>query len=124
MAQPDKTLVELYIYDLAQGMASHFSGLVGFALEGIWHTSIVVFGHEWFFGSGGIEQCPPGSTMLGNTRIQMNLEDKLGQSLSWSCRSTIAEGDHGRDVCRVPHVHATPGRSQPDPLRPHQLQAT
>ena len=28
------TPVELYIYDLSQGMASQFSGLVGFQLDG------------------------------------------------------------------------------------------
>jgi len=57
--------VDLYIYDLAQGMASQFSGLVGFQLEGIWHTAVVAFGTEWFFGAGGIETAPPGGTMLG-----------------------------------------------------------
>lgn len=57
--------VELYIYDLAQGMAAQFSPMLGFQLDGIWHTAIVVFGREWFFGSGGIEQTSPGQTMLG-----------------------------------------------------------
>ena len=57
--------VEVYIYDLARGMASQFSGLVGFDLEGIWHTAIVCYGTEWFFGGGGVEQSSPGGTMLG-----------------------------------------------------------
>lgn len=57
--------VDLYIYDLAQGMAANFSSLVGFQLEGIWHTAIVAFGTEWFYGGGGIETASPGGTMLG-----------------------------------------------------------
>ena len=65
--------VELYIYDLAQGMASQFSGLVGFQLDGIWHTAIVVYGREWFFGSGGLEQTLPGTTMLGQPLRKVDL---------------------------------------------------
>ncbi|TRY76231.1 hypothetical protein TCAL_09227 [Tigriopus californicus] len=57
--------VQLYIYDLAQGMAAQFSPLLGFQLDGIWHTAIVAYGREWFFGAGGIEQTLPGQTMLG-----------------------------------------------------------
>ncbi len=60
---PEK--VEVYVYDLAMGMAKNFSGFVGFNIEGIWHTAVVVFGREWFFGGGGVESCAPGGTMLG-----------------------------------------------------------
>ncbi len=55
----------MYVYDLAMGMAKNFSGFVGFQLEGIWHTAVVCFGREWFFGGGGIESCHPGGTVLG-----------------------------------------------------------
>lgn len=65
--------VELYIYDLAMGMASQFSGLVGFQLEGIWHTAIVCYDVEWFFGNGGVEQCSPGGTMLGQPLRKVDL---------------------------------------------------
>ncbi len=60
--------VELYIYDLSHGMASQFSPMLnlGFPLEGIWHTAVVVHGLEWFFGGGGgIVHSPPGGTELG-----------------------------------------------------------
>ena len=60
---PEK--VQVYVYDLAMGMARNFSGFVGFQLEGIWHTSVVCFGREWFFGGGGVESCAPGGTVLG-----------------------------------------------------------
>ena len=41
--------VELYIYDLTQGMASSMAPMLGlnFNLEGVWHTAIVVHGKEW-----------------------------------------------------------------------------
>lgn len=52
--------VELYIYDLSQGLASVMSQmLIGRHLDGIWHTSVVVYGREFFFGSSGIQCCAP-----------------------------------------------------------------
>lgn len=61
--------VELYIYDLSMGMASHLSPLlIGKKIEGIWHTSIVVYNREYFFGSRGVESCNPGTTALGSPK--------------------------------------------------------
>jgi len=58
--------VQLYIYDLSQGMARTLGQqLIGRPLEGIWHTAVVVHGKEYFFGGGGIESCNPGGTQLG-----------------------------------------------------------
>ncbi|KAJ8923017.1 hypothetical protein NQ315_001565 [Exocentrus adspersus] len=58
--------VELYIYDLSGGMAATMSPmLIGKRIEGIWHTSIVVYNREYFFGSSGVESCNPGATVLG-----------------------------------------------------------
>ncbi|KAL4239793.1 Desumoylating isopeptidase 1 [Mactra antiquata] len=59
--------VKVYIYDLSHGMARAMSqALLGKQLEGIWHTGIVVYGQEFFYGgTGGIECCPPGGTILG-----------------------------------------------------------
>ncbi|XP_075231865.1 uncharacterized protein LOC142330480 isoform X3 [Lycorma delicatula] len=34
-------------------------------IEGIWHTAIVVYGRETFYGSQGITTCEPGGTILG-----------------------------------------------------------
>lgn len=31
----------------------------GKRIDGIWHTSIVVYEREYFFGSGGVESCTP-----------------------------------------------------------------
>ncbi|XP_047143256.1 uncharacterized protein LOC100207210 isoform X1 [Hydra vulgaris] len=58
--------VSLYIYDLSKGMASQLSlPLLGKKIDGIWHTSIVVFDKEYFFGGDGISDCTPCGTILG-----------------------------------------------------------
>ncbi|KAI8345374.1 PPPDE putative peptidase domain-containing protein [Blakeslea trispora] len=61
MAEP----VKLYVYDLSQGLARTMSlQLTGKQIDGIWHTSVVVFGKEYFF-SQGIMTAVPGSTHHG-----------------------------------------------------------
>ncbi|CBZ30033.1 glycosyl hydrolase-like protein [Leishmania mexicana MHOM/GT/2001/U1103] len=60
--------VSLYRYDLTQGMARNLGPMViGRELEGIWHTSIVVYGKEYYFDGGvGIVSDPnPGHTRFG-----------------------------------------------------------
>ncbi|CAI2171881.1 16086_t:CDS:2 [Funneliformis geosporum] len=56
--------VKLYVYDLSQGMARAFSGLIGNQIDGIWHTSVVVYDSEWYFGKGVFSD-PPGTTIYG-----------------------------------------------------------
>jgi len=71
--------VELWIYDLSQGFAGMMSSnLLGFHLEAIYHTSIVIYGREYFFGGGancapGINQCTPGGTILGQPMRKVKL---------------------------------------------------
>lgn len=61
MASP----VKLYIYDLSQGMARQMSmSLTGRQIDGIWHTSVVVYGHEFYYGQG-IFASAPGTTLHG-----------------------------------------------------------
>jgi hypothetical protein len=51
--------VKLNVYDLSQGMAKSMSkSLCGVQIDGIWHTGIVVYGKEFYFG-GGISYDPP-----------------------------------------------------------------
>lgn len=60
-----KYTVKLHLYDLSQGMARQFSqGFIGKQIDGIWHTGIVVYGREYFFG-GGICEDTPGQTPFG-----------------------------------------------------------
>ncbi|ORY97266.1 PPPDE putative peptidase domain-domain-containing protein [Syncephalastrum racemosum] len=57
--------VKLYVYDLSQGMAKQMSmALTGRQIDGIWHTSVVVYGTEYFYGQG-IMTAAPGTTHHG-----------------------------------------------------------
>ena len=61
-----KSLVQLHIYDLSKGMARSLSpALLGMTVDGIWHTAIVAYGREVFFGGSGIYDSHPGSTHYG-----------------------------------------------------------
>lgn len=52
--------VQLHIYDLSQGAAALMSGmLLGRQIDGIWHTAVVVYGREYFFGGSGIQAITP-----------------------------------------------------------------
>ncbi|XP_035432989.1 uncharacterized protein LOC118264555 isoform X3 [Spodoptera frugiperda] len=58
--------VELYIYDLTNGLASILSpSILGRQIEGVWHTAVVVYDREFFYGGSGITSCAPGGTQLG-----------------------------------------------------------
>ncbi|PPQ86324.1 hypothetical protein CVT25_005625 [Psilocybe cyanescens] len=57
--------VKLYVYDLSRGMARQLSRqLTGRQIDGIWHTSVVVFGKEIFYGQG-IDITSPGRSHHG-----------------------------------------------------------
>ena len=46
-----KVDVQLYVYDLSQGMAKIMGPmLLGTAIDAIYHTSVVVAGIEYFYG--------------------------------------------------------------------------
>lgn len=58
-------VVQLFVYDISGGMAKQFSRqLIGQQVDGIWHTGIVVYGKEFYFG-GGISYDMPGQTPFG-----------------------------------------------------------
>ena len=49
----DKYVVKLYVYDISNGMARTMSPMfLGKLIEGIWHTGLVVYGKEYFYGGG------------------------------------------------------------------------
>ncbi|XP_076221171.1 uncharacterized protein LOC116433012 isoform X1 [Nomia melanderi] len=65
-AEDASAIVELYIYDLSKGMAATMSRtVIGRHVEGIWHTAIVAYGREYYFGPYGIQSSRPGGTVLG-----------------------------------------------------------
>lgn len=66
--------LHLYVYDLSHGMAKQFSAMfLGKHFDGVWHTGIVAFGQEWFFGNDGVDSCPPKGTILGEPIEIINL---------------------------------------------------
>ncbi len=55
--------VELYVYDLSNGLARSLSlPLTGRQIDGIWHTSVVLWNREIYYGQGILEVSPPGTT--------------------------------------------------------------
>ncbi|WVW81975.1 hypothetical protein I302_103978 [Kwoniella bestiolae CBS 10118] len=57
--------VQLYVYDLSRGLAKQMSlMLTGKQIDGIWHTSVVAWNREIFYGQG-ILTSHPGSTHHG-----------------------------------------------------------
>ena len=70
--------VQLYIYDLSQGMAKALSPmLLGKQIDGVWHTSIVL--HEEggkrieYFYSSGIQKAPAGTPFVEWSSILSNV---------------------------------------------------
>lgn len=57
--------VKIYVYDISNGLASIYGPLLlGVELEAIFHTSVVVYGREYFL-SQGIQVSKPGITKFG-----------------------------------------------------------
>jgi len=57
--------VLLFVYDISGGLAKLYSQpFVGKVIDGIWHTSIVVYDTEYFYG-GGIQSSFPRATPYG-----------------------------------------------------------
>lgn len=60
------TRIELYVYDLSHGLASTLGQqLTGKQIDGIWHTALVLFDMEIFYGQGVSIISPPGTTHHG-----------------------------------------------------------
>jgi hypothetical protein len=51
--EPKKYKVDLYLYDLSNGMARTMSPLLlGKQIDAIYHSGLVVYGIEYYFGGG------------------------------------------------------------------------
>ncbi|KNE66502.1 hypothetical protein AMAG_11635 [Allomyces macrogynus ATCC 38327] len=77
--------VRLLVYDLSQGMARMISmGLTGRQIDAIWHTSVLVYDREWYFGQGiycttpGVHHYgrPVQTIDMGTTEIPRDLFDE------------------------------------------------
>eukprot|EP01107_Rhizomastix_libera_P009180 TRINITY_DN25255_c0_g1_i1.p1 TRINITY_DN25255_c0_g1~~TRINITY_DN25255_c0_g1_i1.p1 ORF type:complete len:482 (+),score=123.75 TRINITY_DN25255_c0_g1_i1:40-1446(+) len=57
--------VQVHVYDISGGLAERLSqGLLGIKLDGIWHTGVVAYGREFFWG-GELQVMEPGTTPFG-----------------------------------------------------------
>lgn len=71
--------VTLHLYDLSRGFATMLGPmLLSKELEGVWHTGLVVFGKEYYFG-GDIFYDTPANTGFGTPREVVNLGYTLRQ---------------------------------------------
>jgi len=69
-----KAAVQLHKFDISQGHARWLSpALVGEELKGIWHTSVVVFGREYWYGGKVLFAEPPGNSPWGKPTEIYNL---------------------------------------------------
>ena len=61
----EKYKVVYFIYDLSEGIAKGLSEIaLGKEIEGIWHTSVYVYGREYYY-AGGINKGQPRTTKFG-----------------------------------------------------------
>eukprot|EP00927_Polykrikos_kofoidii_P070502 TRINITY_DN6684_c0_g1_i1.p1 TRINITY_DN6684_c0_g1~~TRINITY_DN6684_c0_g1_i1.p1 ORF type:complete len:452 (-),score=76.24 TRINITY_DN6684_c0_g1_i1:299-1654(-) len=84
--------VQAYIYDISQGMASQMSmALIGKQIDLIPHTGIVVFGKEYFFGSGPCVGMPGNTIGVATERIiELGETGKTCEELDAYIRETLA----------------------------------
>jgi len=55
---PGESLVQIHIYDISHGMTKKFSPFfLKHQVDGMWHSGLVAFGYEYFFGKGGVRVC-------------------------------------------------------------------
>lgn len=94
--------VILHLYDLSRGVAKVVAPwLINQHWEGVWHTGIVVFGREYYFG-GHIFYDRPSGTCFGEPWKQINLgvtlrtRDELHAHLTEELKHTFSR--HAYDV--------------------------
>mmetsp|Transcript_11689 Transcript_11689/g.16060 ORF Transcript_11689/g.16060 Transcript_11689/m.16060 type:complete len:506 (-) Transcript_11689:119-1636(-) len=69
--------VYLEVYDLSRGMAAAMSqSILGMRIDGIWHTGVVVFQKEYYFG-GGI-QCSSIGHFASSSNMQATRSVRIG----------------------------------------------
>jgi hypothetical protein len=82
----------LAVYDLSRGMASSMSeAILGMRIDGIWHTGVLAYNQEYYFG-GGVQTSPIGafamqSSMMASHTLDMGTTTKTQQELESHLRS-------------------------------------
>ena len=73
------TTIQLAVYDLSRGMAIALSQqILGQRIEGIWHTGVIAYNAEFYYG-GGIQITPPG-VFTANNQMQASTIITIGQT--------------------------------------------
>uniref|UniRef100_A0A8C2IBL4 palmitoyl-protein hydrolase n=1 Tax=Cyprinus carpio TaxID=7962 RepID=A0A8C2IBL4_CYPCA len=87
----------LFIYDLSRGMARQLSPIMLGE-----HTSIVIYGEEFFYGGAGISSCPPGGTMLGPPDTVVELGNtEVTEEIFMDYLSSLGETTYSGDKYRL-----------------------
>jgi hypothetical protein len=95
-----KIEVWVYQYDISNGRAAWAAPvLLGQQMEGIWHTGIVVFGYEYWYG-GGIFESTPEETPFGTaTKKTILRHDVLQQGRAFGkAYPRILQGIYSREL--------------------------
>eukprot|EP01027_Heterolobosea_sp_BB2_P026314 GEZU01040503.1.p1 GENE.GEZU01040503.1~~GEZU01040503.1.p1 ORF type:complete len:525 (+),score=139.09 GEZU01040503.1:24-1577(+) len=97
-SQQDGHEVVLHVYDLSMGLAAQLSmSFLGKRIEAIYHTGIVVYGNEYFFG-GGIQHLPPSATPYGTPMSRIVLgRTKLSREAFHQYLDTLRRGRFAPD---------------------------
>lgn len=65
--------VQVYVYDLSHGLAAIYAPtILGIPLDGIYHTSTVIHGREYYIDQG-IKEAAPGTTKYGVPKEVLNV---------------------------------------------------
>lgn len=66
--------VKVYVYDLSHGLAAVYSPMIlGTPIEAIYHTSVVIYGKEYYIDQG-IKMCQtPGTTKYGHPKEVLDM---------------------------------------------------
>lgn len=74
MAEDIAYPVSIYVYDISNGLAAVYAPmLLGINLEAIFHTSVVVYGKEYYIDQGIRSHHTPGTTKYGAPREVINI---------------------------------------------------
>ncbi|KAI9465406.1 DUF862-domain-containing protein [Lactarius psammicola] len=95
--------VKLYVYDLSNGLARAMSPrFLGRQIDGIWHTSVVVFNREIFYGMG-IQITAPGQSHHGQPLQILDLgETALDEQVFEEYLAEMREHYTADKVCPPP----------------------
>eukprot|EP00928_Gymnodinium_smaydae_P019414 TRINITY_DN17445_c0_g1_i1.p1 TRINITY_DN17445_c0_g1~~TRINITY_DN17445_c0_g1_i1.p1 ORF type:complete len:558 (-),score=139.66 TRINITY_DN17445_c0_g1_i1:38-1711(-) len=85
--------VVLYYYDISDGIAKYLGPLLVWQrFEGVWHTGVVVYNSEYYYG-GGVWEDPPGETPFGapTKKLKLGLTLRRKEELDNLCAEKLED---------------------------------